>query len=123
MTGLPEDVANLFASNHASGTDVNWTHIHALLAEEVATRQLQEPSLTVSNTGPRNGPKKRTSKSVSSPCLPKHGIPVVKTLQSTATPESNARRRITGKRRSSSLHAVYVAHDVSPSRPNDLMAC
>ena len=31
-TKLPEDVANLFASNDSTGPEVNWTHIHALLA-------------------------------------------------------------------------------------------
>ncbi len=58
-TNLPEDVANLFVSNDVSGPDVNWSHIHALLAEEVATRQFQAPSVTAANTRPCSGPKKR----------------------------------------------------------------
>ena len=60
-TDLPKDVTNLFASNDASGSDVNWPHIESLLKEEVATRQSQEPTETASNTRPR-GPLKRPTK-------------------------------------------------------------
>ena len=104
---IPDNIASLFSCTQAITTEVDWPHVDALLAEEVAARQLQSASPgkasdsapTPSKTGPRRGPLKRGSAKVASvPDSPGQG-------------ESTKRRRITGKRADASF--ASAAHAAS----------